>query len=231
MAKQVPELLKLLQGASQTYAEEPAMVFRFMHDVGPVRLQAEGARSSQRVKPKHNRTKSESTSTAQTGTLTVSGRVITKEQVIRVKQALDTLKAGEEATNEMIAKEMTALAQRYKPDALQRVTLEEVLVRTYRALKRRDLMVLKQWVSEWEQTQQPEKPKQQASLQTAAQYQQLFELYDTNQNGELTLDELKSGLNHLFSFRDIEEMFQRYDANHDQRISLQEFLHLMAPDS
>jgi len=207
-----------------------------MHNVDTVRKGAEVARSSLKTRlPKHLRGKSES-STVQTGTVTVGGNIITKEHIIRLKQALDTLKAGEDAPNDQVAREMETLSKRYKADSLQRISLEEVLIRTYRAIKRKDLVVMKQWLAgtvylEWEKGIEAEQPKAQTSLQSAAQYQQLFELYDSNKNGELSLEELKSGLSHLFTSRDIEEMFRRYDSDHDQCITLQEFLHLMAPES
>jgi hypothetical protein len=207
-----------------------------MHDVDTARKQVEGARSSmKRNPPKHHRVKSDST-IIQSGTLTVAGHIVTKEQVLRLKQALDTLKAEENAPNEQIGREMEALSKRYKSDSLQRITLEEVLIKTFRAIKRQDLAVMKQWVAgkvsvEWEKAKEAEEPKKQPSLLSVTQYQELFQLYDTNKNGDLSLDELRSGLSHLFSNRDIEEMFRRYDSDHDQHISLQEFLHLMAPES
>lgn len=210
------------------------MVFKFMHDIDTVRKGAEGARSSLKVHPpKHRRGKSDS-GAVQTGTLTLAGHIITKEQIIRLRQALDTLKAGEDAANDQIAREMETLSKRFKADSLQHMSLEEVLIKTYRAIKRQDLVVMKQWLTgtaylEWEQSKQTE-PKAQASLQSATQYQQLFELYDSNKDGKLSLGELKEGLSHLFSSRDIEEMFRRYDSNHDQSITLQEFLQLMAPE-
>ena len=212
------------------------MVFRFMHDVDTARKQVEGARSSmKRNVPKHSRVKSDSAVT-QSGTLTVAGHIITKEQVLRIKQALDTLKAGENAPNEQIGREMEALSKRFKSDSLPRITLEEVLIKTFRAIKRQDLAVMKQWVTgmvsiEWEKAKEAEEPKKQPSLLSVTQYQELFQLYDINKNGDLSLEELKAGLSHLFSNRDIEEMFRRYDSDHDQHISLQEFLRLMAPES
>jgi hypothetical protein len=124
------------------------------------------------------------------------------------------------------------------PMALSRkLGFEELLVKLFREVNRREMEVMLRWVagedqldSEAEQKATAVPAQSKALFTSAADVQALFSLYDSNKDGSLSLPELQSALGHLLSHQDITALFSSYDANHDQRISLTEFMCMMSPE-
>ena len=126
------------------------------------------------------------------------------------------------------------------PAALSRkLDFEELLVKMFRDVNRREMEVMMRWAVGEEHvesevvrrsTEMTPKGKPQALFTSPADVQLLFSLYDTNTDGSLSLSELQSALGHLLSLQDITDLFSRYDVNKDQKISLAEFMSMMGPD-
>lgn len=117
-----------------------------------------------------------------------------------------------------------------------------MLVKTFRGATHSDVAAMTHWVHgkyhlDWEQERymrvEPGRTrrstKRKITIRTAMQYKHLFDLYDQNKDGALDLEELRAGLGRVFPQQDLAQMMREYDSNHDDKISLLDFIRLMAP--
>jgi hypothetical protein len=126
------------------------------------------------------------------------------------------------------------------------ITFDEMLVKTFRGASHMDIAVMSKWAqgsiyADWEEERymkvQPRRrtgkrrSTRKVTVRTAGEYKRLFDMYDKNKDGELDLEELKAGLGSIFPPQEIEKMFREIDSNHDDKISLFEFMKLMAPSN
>ena len=250
-----PDLFQLFSSAPAP-AEDPEMVFLFMHETvqldklpqRPGKTHRKNPSMDTRQlqtlrqppahatnggrKPGHGRSNSD-LPVVKPNAISIKGSLVTKEQVIGIKQVYDLLKNGH-SFEEVKAGVLSGADLKRVGEAVRGKSLsfDELLVKVFKGVSQKDLRVLQQWVLEYEQdTPKKEEPVlQQVSFNSLAEFQYLFDIYDTNKNGELSLLELKSALSHMFSTKDIEQMFTQYDENHDDKISLTEFMKMMAPE-
>ena len=186
--------------------------------------------------------------------VTVRGQVVNREQVIMMKQIFDQIDRSKDGSlsfeefaanlsnRPTIQKWAYSLFRDYDANSSGSITFDEILVKTFRGVSQKDLSTMLQWVRGTLHTDRDAQLYMKLNLPTvtrtrtltlnsAKEYQDLFDMYDVNKDGELSLAELKTGLGHMFSSKDIEAMFVKYDANKDQKISLYEFLRMMAPEN
>lgn len=186
--------------------------------------------------------------------LLVRGKRVTKEDVIQLKRLfdrMDTRKDGKltaEQFRQDLAQHATlqslagSIFSSYDSSLSGSLTFQEMLVKTFRGATHSDISTMTRWVQgnpykdrEQERYMRAEpdhtrrSTKRKITIRTAMQYKHLFDLYDKNKDGALDLEELRAGLGSVFPQQDLAQMMREYDSNHDDKISLMDFIKLMAP--
>lgn len=249
----MPDLLQLLATNLQT-VQEPDLVFRCMHDSmksagvrqrdrkqGALTERAKAARSPKPVLSERRSLAAKKSSEIRSSeALVLRGQTVFPAEIILLKQLYTGVGSWsyEEFLQRVRAHPSLQRLVPLLPMALSRkLGFEELLVKLFREVNRREMGVMLRWVagedqldSEAEQKATAVPAHSKALFTSAADVQALFSLYDSNKDGSLSLPELQSALGHLLSHQDITALFSSYDANHDQRISLTEFMCMMSPE-
>ena len=72
--------------------------------------------------------------------------------------------------------------------------------------------------------------KQKMDIKSINEYRDLFNIYDKNGDGYLSLEELQRAFSNIMPEDELSEMMNKYDADGNKQLDIEEFLLFMAPE-
>eukprot|EP00741_Cyanophora_paradoxa_P010098 tig00020515_g9776.t1 len=146
-----------------------------------------------------------------------SGKVSTYEFAAALKASPSSAHLAEHAAD---------LVKHSDKDKDGKLSADETLALLYPFANERDKHIMLRW---WNPPAPKVAPPPPPALSDAQKREiaSIFSVYDKNKDGMLTVEELTEALQKIMSSEEVEEMFQRYDADKSKTISPKEFEEMM----
>jgi neuronal calcium sensor 1 len=209
-----------------------------------------------KLSPEEEKVKKKPKRKGEGNVITINGSCYSKKDIILFKEYFD--KINESKTGLMTMEEYVKAAAKVPylkrisvslfhfldKNATGEVSFRQLLERIAIGAKKRDINLMMKWVKAKElvntKAQMNYKEdgisapnnmfKTAVSLRQCKDLLHLFVMYDRENRGKLTQDDLQAGFGTLFPPREIEELFVKHDKDQDAFLSIPEYLELMFSD-